>query len=91
MSNLSILNQLESALTSYEQETMSRADFVRFLANSIEALEGVPYNIRLRLRSHTHNIETEGYLEEEGFESKSILAKEELKSWIQELKGLYGF
>ena len=89
MSNLTILERLEIALSSYEKGDMSRSDFVNFLTNSINALEGVPYSIRLELRDHEYNIETDGYFEEKGFESKSVAAKEVLKAWIQELKEEY--
>ena len=90
MSNLSILERLEESLGSYEREVISRTDFVRFLSNSIEALEAVPYSVRVELRTHEKNIETEGYFEEEGFESKSVQAKIALTAWLNSLKALYG-
>ena len=90
MSNLSVLERLEESLGAYEHNEISRADFVRFLTNSIEALEGVPYSVRIELRTHEKNIETEGYFEEEGFESKSPQAKAALAAWLQSLKALYG-
>lgn len=64
---------------------------MKFLANSIEALEGVPYSVRLDLRNHERDIETEGYFEEEGFASKSNLAKDALRSWLKGLKEQYGY
>lgn len=90
MSNLSILERLEESLGAYEREEISRADFVRFLKNSIEALEAVPHSVRVELRIHEKNIETEGYFEEEGFESKSVQAKAVLAAWLKSLKVLYG-
>ena len=89
MSNLSVLERLETALAEYEQGKMSRAEFVTFLTNSIEALEAIPYNVLLELRTHEYSIETEGYFDEEGFDCKSVAAKEELRVWLQRLKETY--
>jgi hypothetical protein len=83
MSNLSVLERLEKSLGAYERDETSRADFGRFLTNSIEALEGVPYSVRIEIRTHEKNIETEGCFEEEGFESKSAQAKAVLAAWLQ--------
>lgn len=90
MSNISILERLEQTLEAYAKETLTRAAFVDFLSNSINALEGVPHTVTHELRQHKYAIETEGYFDEEGFESRQDLAKENLLSWIYELKRLYG-
>lgn len=90
MSNLSVLERLEKSLAAYERDEITRVGFVKFLASSIDALEGIPYGVRLDLRKHERDIETEGYFEEEGFASRSNLAKGALKSWLQELKEQYG-
>ena len=90
MSNLSVLERLEDSLAAYERDEITRAGFVKLMASSIEALEGVPYSVRLDLRKHERDIETEGYFEEEGFASKFDLAKGALKLWLQGLKEQYG-
>ncbi len=90
MSNLSILKRLEGTLRAYAQGVVTRAAFVDFLSNSIRALEGVPLSVTHQLRQHEHAIETEGYFDEEGFESEEELAKERLLVWIDELKRIYG-
>lgn len=90
MSNLTVLERLEGYLATYERNEVTRAEFVAFLTNSIEALEGVPYSVRLELRNHERDIEIEGYLDEEGFESKMNPAKEALKLWLRQLKEHYG-
>jgi len=90
MSNLSVLERLEETLAAYERNELPRAEFVKFLCNSVEALEGVPYSVCLALRDHERAIETEGYLEIEGFESKTRQAKEALKLWLKQLKDQYG-
>ena len=90
MSNLSIIERLELTLCAYERNELTRLEFVKFLTNSIQALEGMPYSVHLELRNHERDIETEGYFEDEGFESKTIQAREALKLWIQQLKELYG-
>ncbi len=90
MSNLSVLERLEKAFVTYDQDAMSRTEFVKFLKRSIEALEGVPYSVQMELRKHEYDIEIEGYSEAEGFESNSIAAKNALKVWIQQMKQLYG-
>ncbi|TFW20395.1 hypothetical protein E4L96_10515 [Massilia arenosa] len=90
MSNLSILKRLEESLADYGNGTVSRPVFVDFLGNSIRALEGVPLSVIHKLREHEHAIETEGYFEEEGFESKRPDAQSSLFTWIKELKLDYG-
>ncbi len=86
MSNLSVLERLENELAKYDAGQTSRQQFVRFLTSSIEALEGMPYQVRIELRSHERAIETEGYFDEEGFEADQSRAKEALRSWIESLK-----
>ena len=90
MSNISVIEWLEKSFCAYERGEISRADFVRFLANSVVALEGVRYSVHTELRTQEKNIETEGYFEEEGFESKSDQAKVGLAAWLKSLKALYG-
>ena len=89
MSNHSILQRLEQGLEKYEAGQLSRNEFVRFLSSSIEALEGIPYRILIELRQHERAIETEGYFEEEGFQSENIDAKNALKNWIIVLQQEY--
>ena len=90
VSNLSILERLESTLADYAQGAVTRASFVDFLSNSIRALEGVPLSVTHELRQHEYAIETEGYFYDEGFESQEELAKESLLAWIHDLKQTYG-
>lgn len=89
MSNLSILERLENTLAAYAQGEVTRTAFVDFLSNSIRALEGVPFSVTDELRRHEYAIETEGYFDDEGFESQEELAKERLLAWIHELKRIY--
>ncbi|MCB5184698.1 hypothetical protein LG201_05730 [Methylobacillus gramineus] len=89
MSNLSVLERLEESFAAFQRDEVSRHDFLRFLNISIEALEGVPYGVREELRKHEKDIETEGYFEEEGFESKLPQAKAALARWLTSLKKLY--
>jgi len=42
------------------------------------------------LRQHEYAIETEGYLDEEGFESRQDSVKKNLSDWIRELKRIHG-
>jgi hypothetical protein len=86
MSNLSVLEKLEDALAKYDSGQTTRQQFVRFLTSSIQALEGMPYQVHIELRSHEHAIETEGYFDEEGFESNQPGAREALRNWIYQLK-----
>ena len=90
MSNLSILERLEDSLAAYGKGKLTRDAFVDLLSNSIRALEGVPFSVIHELRRHEYAIETEGYFDEEGFESRQDLAQELLLSWILELKRIYG-
>ena len=81
---------MEQSLAAFERNEMTRPEFVRILISSIEALEGVQYRVRVDLRAHVKNIEREGYLAEEGFESNAAQVKANLASWLKELKALYG-
>lgn len=90
VSNLSILERLEDSLSAYGKGDLTRDAFVNFLSNSIRALEGVPISVTHELRRHEYAIETEGYFDEKGFESRQDLAQERLLSWILELKRIYG-
>ncbi len=89
MSNLTILERLEVSLASYASGGMTRATFVHFLSDSINALEGVPFTVTHELRRHEYAIETEGYFDDEGFESHKEEAKDRLLSWIHDLKLAY--
>ena len=90
MSNLSILERLENLLAAHTQGMLTRAAFVDFLGHSIRALKGVPFTVAQELREHEYAIETEGYFDEEGFESRQDTAQESLLCWIHELKRVYG-
>lgn len=90
MSNLSILKRMEDALAACANGRMARAAFVDFLGNSIRALEGVPMSVMHELRQHEYAVETEGYLDEEGFESRQDSVKKNLSDWIRELKRIHG-
>lgn len=90
MSNLSILERLEESLSAYANGRLTRDAFVDFLSNTIRALEGVPLSVTHELRRHEYAIETEGYLDDEGFESKQGLGQKNLRSWIHDLKRIYG-
>lgn len=90
VSNLSILERLENTLAAYAQGALTRAAFIDFLSNSIQALDDVPLSVTYELRQHEYAIETEGYFDEEGFESQEELAKERLFAWIHELKRICG-
>jgi len=69
---------------------LTRDAFVDFLSSSTQALEGVPFSAIHELRRHEYAIETEGYLDDDGFEAKRGLAQERLRSWIHDLKRIYG-
>jgi hypothetical protein len=86
MSNLSIIERLEQQLAAYSAGEVTRASFVDFLHNSILALENVPMSVRYELRTQETAIETEGYFDDEGFESNPLAAREELCAWLQSLK-----
>jgi hypothetical protein len=88
MSNLSVLKRLEEELALYEAGQRTRDQFVKFLASSIEALEGMPYRVHTELRVHERAIEMEGYFDEEGFESNSNSARQSLREWLGKLEEL---
>jgi hypothetical protein len=89
MSNLSIIERLEDRLAAYAEGKVRRDEFVSFLSNSIQALEGVPLNVIHELRDHQYDVETEGYFDEEGFEENRASAQENLAVWLHSLKEKY--
>lgn len=89
MSNLSIIERLEQRLTAYAAGEVTRTAFVDFLSNSIRALENVPMGVGNELRDQEYAIETEGYLDDEGFEADPGSAQENLRAWLQGLKEKY--
>jgi len=82
MSNLSIIERLEQQLSAYSAGEIARAAFVDFLSNGILALENVPIDIRYELRTHEKAIEIEGYSDDEGFESDTTSACDNLYAWL---------
>ncbi len=89
MSNLSIIERVEHRLATYAAGETTRAAFVDFLDESINALENVPMSVGHELWDHKHAIETEGYLEDEGFQANPGSVQEDLRTWLHGLKAKY--
>lgn len=89
MSNKSILERLLAQIEDHEKDCRDRDAFAQRVYESIEALEGIPYAVHQQGRDWQYKIETEGYFEEEGFESKTQEVTLKLKEWINELIWAY--
>ncbi|OBT09586.1 hypothetical protein A9267_20785 [Shewanella sp. UCD-FRSSP16_17] len=85
MSNKSVLERLLVEIDGYETNRNDRDAFAKRVAESIEALEGVPYSVNQEGRDWQYKIETEGYFDEEGFESEIDEVIPKLKEWVNVL------
>ncbi|WP_049628943.1 hypothetical protein [Cellvibrio sp. pealriver] len=85
MSNKTVLERLLVEIEAYDKNRNDRDAFAQRVYDSIEALEGIPYSVHQQGRDWQHKIETEGYFDEEGFDSKINEVIPKLKAWINEL------
>ncbi len=85
MSNRTVLERLLSEIDAYDKSRDGRDAFAQRLCDSIEALEGVPYSVLQEGRDWQYKVETEGYFDEEGFESEVQEVIPKLKAWVHEL------
>lgn len=85
MSNKTVFKRLLVEINEYDRNRKEREAFAQRVYESIEALEGTPYSVHQQGRNWQYKIETEGYFDEEGFESeiKEVILK--LKEWVNEL------
>lgn len=85
MSNKSVLERLLAEIDGYDKNRRDRDAFAQRVYESIEALEGVPYSVLQQCRDWQYKIETEGYFDDEGFESEIQEVIPKLKEWVNEL------
>ena len=85
MSNRSILKRLLIELDEYDINRKDRDAFAQSVYDSIEALDGIPYSVHEQAREWQYKIETEGYFDEEGFESNNQEVIRKLKGWVNGL------
>jgi hypothetical protein len=85
MSNKTVLERLLVEIDKYENNRKDQDAFAQRVYESIEALEGVPYSVLQKGRDWQYKIETEGYFDEEGFESEIQEVIPKLKEWVNEL------
>ena len=85
MSNKTVLERLLVEIEEYDKSRNDRDAFAQRVYESIEALEGIPYSVHQQGRDWQYKIETEGYFDEEGFESEINEVIPKLKAWVNEL------
>ena len=85
MSNKTVLQRLLDEIEKYDENRNDRDAFAKRVYDSIEALEGIPYSVHQQARDWLYKIETEGYFDEEGFESEINEVIPKLKAWVNEL------
>lgn len=85
MSNKSVLENLLSEISEYEIARLDRDSFAERFQRTIEALDAIPYSVITESRDWQYKIETEGYFDEEGFESESEDVITNLKLWVTAL------
>ncbi len=86
MSNLSIIERVEERITELELNSLGAVVFAKFLDDSIEALECIPYRL-IEEKGHFQNrVETAGFAEEEDFISDSAEVISDLRQWLSNIK-----
>jgi len=85
MSNKSVLKKLLLDIDEYEQSRKDRDVFAQRIADSIESLEGIPYSVITEARDWRYRIETEGFFDDQDFESEIEEVIPKLKEWVNEL------
>ena len=85
MSNKTVLERLLVEIDEYDKNRRDRDAFAQRVYESIEALEGIPYSVQQQSRDWQYKIETEGYFDEEGFESETQEVILKLKEWVNGL------
>ena len=65
MSNISIILRLEEKLSSYLLKKVTKEEFVKFLNDSIEALEGVDYSVIQKARDFQYKFEVADFHDED--------------------------
>lgn len=85
MSNKTVLERLLVEIDEYDKNRKDHDAFAKRVYESIEALEGIPYLVHQQCRDWLYQIETEGYFDEEGFESSVQEVIPKLKEWVNEL------
>ena len=89
MSNKTVLERLLIEIDEYDKHRNDRDAFAKRVCDSIEALEGIPYSVHQDVRDWQYKIETEGYFDEERFESEIQEVIPMLKQWVHELIRAY--
>jgi len=89
VSNRTVLERLLVEVAEYDRNRQDRDAFASRVARSIEALDGVPYSVIQQGRDWQYRIETEGYFDEEGFESTLGAVIPNLKEWVNALIEAY--
>lgn len=89
MSNSSVLLQLLSELSEYNESRKDRDLFAKRFSESIEALEGIPYSIITQARDWEYKIEMEGFYDDDNFESDLDQVIPKLQKWVNELLNTY--
>ena len=85
MPNKTVLERLLVEIDEYDKNRNDRDAFAQRVYESIEALEGIHYSVHQQGRDWQYKIETEGYFDEEGFESNIQEVIPKLKEWVNEL------
>ena len=86
MSNRSIINRIENRVRELEADPGLASEFPKFLDESIEALEGVPYSLITEMREHRYRLEIAGFAEKENCISDLSEVVRNLKTWIEKIK-----
>ena len=90
MSNKTVLERLLVEIDKYSKNRKDRGAFANRVYESIEALEGIPYAVHQQGRDWQYKIETEGYFDEEGFESETQEVIPKLREWVNGLIQYHG-
>lgn len=86
MSNGSIISRLENKFEEYEGKIISKYDFTDYLVSSIEALEGLDYDIIQTAKDFQYKFEVAEFKDEDPKIESFEKVKNDFIKWLGTLK-----
>ncbi len=85
MTNRAVLEELLIQIQSHSISQQSRADFALSFIDAIESLEDISFSIIDKARDWQYRIETEGYVDQKGFENMDNALLAGITHWLKTL------
>ena len=90
MSNKATLQNLLNDINQYSNSRDNRSDFALNFIDAIESLDDIPFSIMDEARDWQYRIETDGYVDEAGYEKPNKQLFSQLSLWVKSLIRSYG-